>query len=95
MAVRTMLPSKARVGDTIHFSFPQATLKGTRITAFEVLVNGKKVGNPEMKITSGMGGGTTSFVFQATTPGTYQFEITPLIDGQRGEPRLHTLEVEA
>ena len=56
MAVRTMLPSKARVGDTIHFSFPQATLKGTRITAFEVLVNGKKVGNPEMKITSGTGG---------------------------------------
>ena len=95
MAVRTMLPSKARVGDTIHFSFPQATLKGTRITAFEVLVNGKKVGNPEMKITSGMGGGTTSFVFQATTPGTYQFEITPLIEGQHGEPRLHTLEVEA
>jgi hypothetical protein len=42
-----------------------------------------------------MGGGTTNFVFQATTPGTYQFEITPLIDGQRGEPRLHTLEVEA
>ena len=90
-----MLPSKARVGDTIHFSFPHASLKGKRITAFEVLVNGKKVGNPEMKITSGMGGGTTSFVFQATTPGTYQFEITPLIEGQHGEPRLHTLEVEA
>jgi len=95
MAVRTMLPSKARVGDTIHFSFPQASLKGKRITAFEVLVNGKKVGNPEMKITSGMGGGTTNFVFQPTTPGTYQFEITPLIEGQHGEPRLHTLEVEA
>ena len=45
-----------------------------------------------MKMTSGIGGGTTNFVFQAITPGTYQFEITPLMDGQRGEPRL--LEVE-
>jgi len=68
--------------------------KGKRITAFEVLVNGKKVGDPEMKTTSGMGGGASNFVFQATTLGTYQFEIVPLIDGQRGEPRLHTLEVE-
>jgi hypothetical protein len=91
MAVRTMLPSKARVGDTIHFSFPNASLKGKRITAFEVIVNGKKVSNPEMKMTSG---GATSFVFQATTPGTYQFQITPLLDGQPGEPRLNTLEVE-
>jgi hypothetical protein len=56
-----MLPSKARVGDTIHFSFPHASLKGKRITALEVFVNGKKVGNPEMKTTSGMGGGATNF----------------------------------
>jgi hypothetical protein len=94
MAVRTMLPSKARVGDTVHFSFPHASLKGKKITAFEVVVNGKKVSNPEMKLSSAMSGAATSFVFQATTPGTYQFQITPLLDGQPGEPRLNTLEVE-
>jgi hypothetical protein len=94
MAVRTMLPSKARVGDTIHFSFPHASLRGKRITAFEVIVNGKKINNPEMKTASGMSGGATNFVFQATAPGTYQFDITPIIDGQRGERRLNTLEIE-
>jgi hypothetical protein len=89
-----MLPSKARVGDTIHFSFPHGGLKGRSITAFEVIVNGKKIGNPEMKTTSVMSGGATNFVFQATAPGTYQFDITPIIDGERGERRLNTLEVE-
>jgi hypothetical protein len=77
MAVRAMLPSKARVGDTIHFSFPHASLRGKSITAFEVIVNGKKISNPEMKTTSVMNGGVTNFVFQATAPGTYQFDITP------------------
>jgi hypothetical protein len=90
MAVRTMLPSKARVGDTIYFSFPHSNLKGKKITAFDVLINGKPISNPEMK----MSGNATSFVFQATTSGIYQFEIRPVIDGQRGEPRLNTLEVE-
>ena len=94
MALRTMLPSKARVGDTIHFSFPHPNLKGKRITAFEVIVNGKKISNPEMKMTGAISGGATSFVFHATTAGIYQFEITPLIDGQPGEPRLNTLEVD-
>ena len=94
MAVRTMLPSKARVGDTIHFSFPHANCKGKTITAFEVIVNGKRIGNPEMKTTSVMSGGATNFVFRATAPGTYHFDITPIIDGERGERRLNTLEVE-
>ena len=94
MAVRTILPSKARVGDTIHFSFPHANRKGKTIRAFEVIVNGKRIANPEMKRTSNMTGGATSFVFQATAPGTYHFDITPIIDGERGERRLNTLEVE-
>jgi hypothetical protein len=94
MAVRTMLPSKAKVGDTVHFSFPHGCLKGKKVTAFEVIVNGKKISNPEMKMTSAMSGAATSFVFHATTAGTFQFEIMPLIDGEPGEPRLNTLEVE-
>jgi hypothetical protein len=89
-----MLPSKARVGDTIHFSFPHANVPGKRITAFEVIVNGKKIQNPEIKLASAKGGSATSFVFQATAAGTHHFEITPLIDGQRGERRLNTLEIE-
>ena len=64
------------------------------IRAFEVIVNGKGNSNPEMKMTSAMTGGATSFVFQATAPGTYHFDITPIIDGERGERRLNTLEVE-
>jgi len=60
-----MLPSKARVGDTIHFSFPHANCKGKTITAFEVIVNGKRIANPEKKMTSAVTGGATSFVFQA------------------------------
>jgi hypothetical protein len=75
MAIRTMLPSKARVGDTVHFSFPHACLKGKRITAFEVIVNGKKISNPEMKMTGAMSGGATSFVFQATTAGTFSSRL--------------------
>ena len=94
MAVRTMLPSKARVGDTIHFSFPHANWKGKTITGFDVIVNGKRISNPEMKMTSAKTGSATSFVFQATTPGTYHFDVTPIIDGQPGERRLNTLEIE-
>ena len=76
MAIRTMLPSKARVGDTVHFSFPFTNLKGgKRITGFEVFVNGKKISNPEMKMTGAMSGGATSFVFQATTAGTFSSRL--------------------
>jgi hypothetical protein len=54
------------------------------------MVNGKKISNPEMKTTRVMNGGATNFVFQATAPGTYQFDITLIIDGQRGtSPCLH------
>ena len=48
----------------------------------------------EMKMTSAKTGSATSFVFQATTTGTYHFDVTPIIDGQPGERRLNTLEVE-
>jgi hypothetical protein len=89
-----MLPSRARVGDTIHFSFPHPNLKGKRITAFEVIINGEKISNPEMKMTGAISGGATSYVFQAISAGIFQFEITPLLDGERGETRLNTLEVE-
>jgi hypothetical protein len=63
---------QARVGDTIHFSFPHASLKGKRITAFEVLVNGNKVENPEMKMTSGMGGEHGQF----RVPGDYPRHVS-------------------
>jgi hypothetical protein len=97
MAVRTILASNAKVGDTIHFSFPRVNWKGRitqanwkgRITAFEVIVNGKGINNPEIKTTND----ATNFVFQATAPGTYHFDITPITDGQRGDRRLNTLEV--
>ena len=93
MALRTMLPSKAKVGDTIHFSFPHVRYKGKSITAFQVIINGNKISNPEM-VSTRASGGATSFVFKAATPGTHHFEITALIDGQECERRLNTLEVE-
>jgi hypothetical protein len=59
-----------------------------------VILNSKKISNPEMKTTSVMNGGASNFVFKATAPGTYQFDITPIIDGLRGERRLNALEIE-
>jgi hypothetical protein len=93
MALRTMLPSKAKVGDTIHFAFPNRR-PGPPISAFEVTVNGKQIDRPEMLSTKALSGGSTVFVFKIVEPGTFQFQITPIIDGMKGEPRLNTLEVE-
>jgi len=95
MALRIMLPSKAKVGDTIHFAFPHKRPAGPPISDFEVTVNGKKVDRPEILSTKALAGGATNFVFKIVEPGIYQFQITPIIDGTKGEPRLTTLEVEA
>ena len=95
MALRIMLPSKAKVGDTIHFVFPHKRPSGPPISAFEVTVNGKKIDQPEISSTRATGGGSTNFVFKILEPGTYHFQITPILDGTKGEPRLSTLEVEA
>jgi hypothetical protein len=92
MALRIMLPSKARVGDTIHFAFPN--VPGKVINAFHVKINGKSVTEPATIMTRAKGGGAANFVFKVTDPGTYQFEITPIGPaGEKGEPRLNTLEV--
>jgi hypothetical protein len=64
------------------------------VTDFVVIVNDKRISNPEMKMTSATTGGATSFVSRATDPRTYPFDITPIIDGQRGARTLNTLEVE-
>jgi hypothetical protein len=95
MALRTMFPSKAKVGDTIHFSFPHDRFKGEIITAFDVVINGKKVADPELVKANAKGKGSTSFIFKADSPGIYHFEIVPITGGERGERRLNTLEVEA
>jgi hypothetical protein len=87
-----MLPSRAAVGDTIHFTFPKTP--GQVITGFQVTINGKKVRDPEMVIRRSKTGDAAVFVFQVTEPGIYQFVITPIIEGsEKGEPRLNTLEV--
>ena len=91
MSLRTMLASKAKVGDTIHFSFPNNSRSGKTISAFEVVINGKRIDKPELLTTRG---GPTNFVFTASAPGTYQFDITPIMQGEKGERRLNTLEVE-
>jgi hypothetical protein len=95
MALRTMFPSKARVGDTVHFSFAHDRFKGQIITAFDVVINGKKIADPELVKANAKGKGSTSFVFKADAPGTYHFEIVPISGEDRGERRLSTLEVEA
>jgi hypothetical protein len=87
-----MLPSRAEVGDKVHFSFPNAP--GKVISAFEVTINGKRVEDPELVKTGARDTGTANFVFHAKEPGIYHFEIAPIINGgARGEPRLNTLEV--
>jgi hypothetical protein len=99
MALRTMLPSTAKVGDTIHFAFPHKPSSETSISAFEVTLNGRKIDNPETVITSGtrgtswIGGQAANFVFSVKEPGIYQFEIRPIIGGEKGQPRLNTVEV--
>ena len=92
MALRVMLPSRAKVGDTIHFSFPNPA--GKVISAFDVTINGKRVKDPEIVTTRAPKGGTANFVFHVKEPGIYQFVIAPISDGgARGEPRMNTLEV--
>jgi hypothetical protein len=99
MALRTMLPSTAKVGDTIHFAFPHKPSSETSISAFEVTLNGRKIDNPETVITSGtrgtswIGGQAANFVFSVKEPGIYQFEIRPIIGREKGQPRLNTVEV--
>jgi hypothetical protein len=89
-----MLPSTARVGDTIHFAFPHNRLSGSPISGFEVIINGTKIENPEVVMTRvAVGGGAANFVFRANEPGIYQFEITPIVAGKKGQPRFNTLEV--
>src|SRR5262249_25168607 len=92
MALRIMLPTRAKVGDTIHFSFPNSP--GKLISAFEVTINGKYVKDPQIVTTRASNGGTANFVFHVKEPGIYHFEIAPISDGGvRGEPRMNTLEV--
>jgi hypothetical protein len=82
----------ARVGDTIHFAFPQSRL--SRISGFEVTLNGRKVNTPEIVMTAMKAGeGAANFVFRASEPGIYQFKITPIVEGKKGHARLNTLEV--
>src|SRR5215470_167701 len=93
MALRIMLPSKAKVGDTVHFSF--ANEPGKPIAGFEVTINGKKVSDAQFTVNRAKGGSAT-YIYNVTAPGIYQFQITPIGSaGDRGEPRLNTLEVTA
>jgi hypothetical protein len=90
-----MLPSNSRVGDTIHFAFPESQTAGARVSGFEVTINGKKVDSPEIVMTRAGRGGTNSanYVFRATEPGFFHFHITPVAGGEKLEPRLNTVEV--
>jgi hypothetical protein len=44
-------------------------------------------------MTTAIKGGAANFVFRAIEPGTYQFAVTPVVGGKKGQPRLNTLEV--
>jgi len=94
MALRIMLPSKAKVGDTIHFTFPNSRIAGMAISAFQVAINGKKIDKPEILTTRAAGGGSCNFVFRVNEPGIYQFEITPIVGEEKGVQRFNTLEVD-
>jgi hypothetical protein len=87
-----MLPSRATIGDVIHFAFPHLT--GRVVTGFQVMINGKRVKAPEIVTSRSKSGGTAIFVFRVSKPGIYQFVITPIDQaGVKGEPRLNTVEV--
>jgi hypothetical protein len=88
-----MLPSVAKVGDTIHFAFPHKRASGNAISGFEVAINGKRIENPEIVVTRALTGEAANFVFRAKEPGIYQFEVTPITEGGHGQPRRNTLEV--
>src|SRR5262245_8389743 len=92
MSLRIMLPSRAKVGDTIHFAFPN--VPGRVISGFEVTINGARITEPTVLKTRTPKGGTANFVFKVEEAGTYHFEVIPIDEaGQRSEPRLNTLEV--
>ena len=93
MALRIMFPSTAKVGDTIHFAFPSNRFSGTAISRFDVTINGRKITKPEIVMTTAIKGGAANFVFRAIEPGTYQFAVTPVVGGKKGQPRLNTLKV--
>lgn len=87
-----MLPSKAKVGDTVHFAFP--AVAGKAATAFEVTINGRRVDEPQLVTQRAPGGNVANFVYHVREPGTFHISITPLgPNGDRWERRLHTLEV--
>lgn len=87
-----MLPSKAKVGDVVHFAFPP--VGGKAVTGFEVTINGRKVDNPQMLTQRAPGGSIANFVYHVRQPGTFHVSITPIgPDGDKWERRLHTLEV--
>ena len=93
MALRTMLPSTAKVGDTIHFAFPHKRSSESTISGFEVAINGRKIDNPEIVMTRVPRGEAANFVFSVKEPGIYQFEVTPITAGPKSRPRLNTVEV--
>jgi hypothetical protein len=93
MALRTMLPSTAKVGDTIHFAFPQKRSSESSISGFDVAINGRRIAKPEFAITRSGHGEAANFVFSVKEPGTYQFEVTPITGGENRRPRLNTVEV--
>jgi hypothetical protein len=95
MALRTMLPSTAKVGDTIYFAFPHKRSSGSAISGFEVAINGRRVQDPEMVMTRGLGGEAANFVYRAQEPGIYQFEVIPIAGDEKGQPRRNTVEVTA
>jgi hypothetical protein len=88
-----MLPSTAKVGDTIHFAFPCNRTQRAAISGFEVTINGRRVVKPEILMTTGHGGQAANFVYYAKEPGVYQFEVTPIGGDEKGQPRRNTLEV--
>ena len=94
MSLRIMLPSRAKVGDTIHFAFPN--IPGKVVSAFEVTINGKKIKDPALVTTRASGGGAANFVFRVEEAGTFHFQIAPINEaGEKGDARLNTLEVPA
>jgi hypothetical protein len=88
-----MLPSTAKVGDTIHFAFPHKRSSETSISGFEVAINGRKIDNPEIVMTRVPRGEAANFVFSVKELGVYQFEVTPITAGEKSRPRLNTVEV--
>jgi hypothetical protein len=57
-----MLPSTAKVGDTIHFAFPHKRSPETSISGFEVAINGRKTEKPEIEMTRATRGEAANFV---------------------------------